>query len=312
MEDDPYCDVEIMEEVSPPRRRIRQQPNVLGTPEFEGPPINESLQIVQDEPELAALIPAMLQNIERGCGQAEAQRFADSLRGGIDVGNEAVYMMKGLVRAIHKSLNLEDSEMTTQITSAVTAAVRNQRAMPASSVPTPQEKSTRRDMLSERLPALIKGSAITFWIDHVKAIIRQDGTGLSEAEILNAVRKAARVNTEVALSMDSATIADVKKFFVILTRLFKPNHIGYLAAWRAKRQKENQPAGEYITEIKDLGYTHWVGLPQKAEMFEIIINSMSDKLTVVSWWRSCPPGMWQCMPLTTQTQLLSHICRLGR
>eukprot|EP00884_Botryococcus_braunii_P000163 jgi/Botrbrau1/10147/Bobra.0191s0018.1 len=120
--------------------------------------------------------------------------------------------------------------MTTQITSAVTAAVRNRRPMPAGNVPTPQEKSSRRKMLSERLPALIKGSAITFWIDHVKAIIRQDGTGLSEAEILDAVKKAARLNSEVASSIDSATIGKnidyVKEFFVILSRLFKPDHIG--------------------------------------------------------------------------------------
>eukprot|EP00884_Botryococcus_braunii_P010780 jgi/Botrbrau1/19703/Bobra.0003s0064.1 len=211
----------------------------------------------------------MIQSIERGCGAYEAQKFADSLRQGADVGNESVHIIQGLVRAFNKALNIKDSEMSAQIRSAVTAAVSQPRPVPAVSGPTPQERATRRKMLNERLPALVKGTSIVHWIEVVRLIIRQDGTGLTPSEILDAVKKAACANNEVALNIDSNVagkiLTDVNELFVILTKLFKPDQHGYLAALRSKVQRENQPAADFLNEIKDLGYKHWIGLPDKEE-----------------------------------------------
>eukprot|EP00884_Botryococcus_braunii_P004605 jgi/Botrbrau1/14145/Bobra.182_3s0086.1 len=99
--------------------------------------------------------------------------------------------------------------------------------------------------------------------------------------MLDAVKKSACNNNEVALSIDSniagKLLTDVSELFSILTRLFKPDQHGYLAALRSKRQQENQPAAEFMNEIKGLGYKHWIGLPDKEEVFEMIISSMSDK-----------------------------------
>eukprot|EP00884_Botryococcus_braunii_P004103 jgi/Botrbrau1/13694/Bobra.0261s0004.1 len=107
------------------------------------------------------------------------------------------------------------------------------------------------------------------WIDNVKLIVRQDGAGLSPSEILDAVKKAACNNHEVASNIDSTIggklVNDVNEFFAILTKLFKPDQRGYLAALRFKRQRDNQPAAEYLNEMKYLVYKHWIGLPDKEE-----------------------------------------------
>eukprot|EP00884_Botryococcus_braunii_P016156 jgi/Botrbrau1/3223/Bobra.37_2s0051.1 len=253
-------EVPVEEEVVTPPRGTRRNPiHIPDTP--RAVPIAQSLQIIQDEPELAALVPAMIQSIERGCGAYEAQKFADSLRQGADVGNESVHIIQGLVRAFNKALNIKDSEMSAQIRSAVTAAVSQPRPVPAVSGPTPQERATRRKMLNERLPALVKG--------------------LTPSEILDAVKKAACANNEVALNIDSNVagkiLTDVNELFVILTKLFKPDQHGYLAALRSKVQRENQPAADFLNEIKDLGYKHWIGLPDKEEVYEMIISNMTDK-----------------------------------
>jgi hypothetical protein len=246
-----------------------------GTPKLV--PVQNSLQIIQDEPELAAKIPAIVQLIERGCGPEEAQRFADSLRAGIDVGNEALHIIEGITRSMNKALNLKDRQMEAHFASVT----RGQRTAPAVSGPSAQERSTRRKMLSERLPPLVKGISIAHWIDQVKSIVRQDGSGMTSSEILDAVTKAAKSNTDVALAIDSATAGkfmhDVTELFVILTRLFKPDSRGHLSALRSKEQRDNQPAAEYMNEVKALGYAHWVGLPEKPETFDLIINNMSDK-----------------------------------
>ena len=104
---------------------------------------------------------------------------------------------------------------------------------------------------------------------------------MSSAEVLDAVKKAARHNNEVALTIDSAVanrlLTDVDELFLILTRLFSPDSRGHLSALRAKKQRDNQPAAEYMKEVRDIGYVHWVGLPEKPETFDMIINNMSEK-----------------------------------
>eukprot|EP00884_Botryococcus_braunii_P019637 jgi/Botrbrau1/6357/Bobra.0098s0016.1 len=136
-------------------------------------------------------------------------------------------------------------------------------------------------MFNERLPVLVKGTSSMHWIETVRLIVRQDGTGLTPSEILDAVKKAACANHAVALNIDSHVagkiLTDVSELFSILTRLFKPDQHGYLAALRSKRQRENQPAADFMNEVKDLGYKHWIGLPDKEEVFELIISSMTDK-----------------------------------
>ena len=143
-------EVEIEEEQLTPR--VNQGRPAQGTPTL--PPTGNSLQIIQDEPTLAAKMPFIVQLIERGCGPEEAQRFADSLRAGIDVGNETTHIIEGIVRAMNKALNLKDQ----QFQNHVSLAARTQRPAAATSIPTAQEKSTRRKMLSERLPPLVKGT----------------------------------------------------------------------------------------------------------------------------------------------------------
>eukprot|EP00884_Botryococcus_braunii_P019108 jgi/Botrbrau1/5881/Bobra.0366s0059.1 len=164
---------------------------------------------------------------------------------------------------MNKSLNSKDQQIQDQLS----MAARSQRPAVVSSIPTAQEKSTRRKMLSERLPPLVKGTSIALWIDNVKVIIRQDAAGMSAAEILDAVKKAARHNNEVALTIDSAVanrmLSDVHDLFSVLTRLFSPDFRAHLAALRAKKQRDNQPAAEYMKEVRDIGYVHWVGLPEK-------------------------------------------------
>eukprot|EP00884_Botryococcus_braunii_P000504 jgi/Botrbrau1/10454/Bobra.0133s0061.1 len=273
MDFDGGFEVNVEEEVQTPRTgQLRQAP---GTPTL--PSINNSLQIIQDDPMLAAKLPSIVQMIERGCGPEEAQRFADSLRSSADVGNETVHIIEGIVRAMNKSLNLKDQQIQEQLS----MAARSQRTAVVSSIPTAQEKSTRRKMLSERLPPLVKGTSIALWIDNVKVIIRQDAAGMSAAEILDAVKKAARHNNEVALTIDSAVanrmLSDVHDLFLVLTRLFSPDFRAHLAALRAKKQRDNQPAAEYMKEVRDIGYVHWVGLPEKPETFDMIINNMSEK-----------------------------------
>eukprot|EP00884_Botryococcus_braunii_P005279 jgi/Botrbrau1/14752/Bobra.0103s0002.1 len=271
-------EVPVEEEVVTPPRGTRRNPiHIPDTPRA----VAQSLQIIQEQPELAAFVPAMILSIERGCGPYEAQKFADSLREGADVGNEAVHIIQGLVRAFNKALNIKDSEMSAQIRSAVTAALSQPRPVPSVSGPTPQERATRRKMLNERLPTLVKGTSVAHWIETVTLIIRQDGTGLTPSEILDAVKKAACANSEVALNIDSniagKLLTDVSELFLVLTKLFKPDQHGYLAALRSKLQRENQSAADFMNEINDLGYKHWIGLPDKEEVFEMIISAMSDK-----------------------------------
>jgi hypothetical protein len=62
------------------------------------------------------------------------------------------------------------------------------------------------------------------------------------AEILDAVMKAAKSNTDVALSIDSATAGkfmhDTTELFAILKRLFKPDSRRHLAALRSKKHRD--------------------------------------------------------------------------
>jgi hypothetical protein len=137
-----------------------------GTPKLV--PVQNSLQIIRDEPELAAKIPAIVQLIERGCGLEEAQKLADSLRAGVDVGNEALHIIEGITRSLNKALNLKDK----QLEACFASVAKGQRTAPAVSGPSTQKRSTRRKMLSERLPPLVKGISIAHWIDQVKSIVR--------------------------------------------------------------------------------------------------------------------------------------------
>jgi hypothetical protein len=100
------------------------------------------------------------------------------------------------------------------------------------------------------MPPLLKGVLYENYCHHVLSVLAHEGLNLTEHEQLDIVRKATQTVPEIAVRIDSALgrkdIVTVRDYLQELSILFLPNVLAFRDALKAKRQRPNQSAADYL------------------------------------------------------------------
>jgi hypothetical protein len=148
--------------------------------------------------------------------------------------------------------------------------------------PTPQERMAVKKLCAERIPTLVAGTSISQYKSKVNRVLNHtDGRSLTEEERLDIVRAKAEHDPDIYKSVSSSfgnkSITSVDQYFAELAILFRPDGYAFKDAVKSKKQRENQPAVDFMEEVEKLGYKYWVGVPDGVDVFSDIIDNMSSQ-----------------------------------